>query len=54
MGVHLGSILCPCLFMMVLEAVLQEYRIGLHWELLYAGDLMVAESLEEAKEWFLQ
>jgi len=47
-GVHQGSVLSPLLFTIVLEALSQEFREGLPWELLYADDLaLIAESREE-------
>jgi hypothetical protein len=47
-GVHQGSVLSPLLFIVVLEALSQEFREGLPWELLYADDLaLMAESKEE-------
>ena len=47
-GVHLGSVLSPLLFIIVLEALSREFRTGCPWELLYADDLMIsAESMEE-------
>ena len=47
-GVHQGSVLSPLLFIIVMEALSQEFRTGCPWELLYADDLViVAESLEE-------
>ena len=47
-GVHQGSILCPLLFIIVLEALSREICTGCPWELLYADDLMIsAESMEE-------
>lgn len=47
-GVHQGSVLSPLLFIMVLEALSEEFRTGCPWELLYADDLvLVAESMEE-------
>ena len=47
-GVHQGSVLSPLLFIIVLEALSREFRIGCPWELLYADDLVIlAESLEE-------
>merc|ERR1712035_298602 len=50
-GVHQGSVLSPLLFVMVLEALSQDFRTGLPWEILYADDLvLVAESKEEAEE----
>ena len=52
-GVHQGSVLSPLLFIIVMEALSQEFRTGCPWELLYADDLgIVAESLEELTEKF--
>ena len=49
-GVHQGSVLSPLLFIIVIEALSRESRIGCPWELLYADDLViVAESLEKLK-----
>src|SRR5271163_1660086 len=46
--VHQGSVLSPLLFTVVLEALSEEFREGLPWELLYADDLaLLAESKEE-------
>ena len=41
-GIHQGSVLSSLLFIMVLEALSQDHRMGLHWELLYADDLVIA------------
>ena len=50
-GVHQGSVLSPLLFIIVMEALSQEFRTGCPWELLYADDLVVAaDSLEELKD----
>ena len=47
-GVHQGSVLSPLLFIIVLEALSQEFRTGCPWEILYADDLVIiAESLDE-------
>ena len=47
-GVHQGSVLSPLLFIIVLEALSQEFCSGVPWEDLYADDLVIiAESLEE-------
>ena len=35
-GVHQGSVLCPLLFMIVLEALSGEFGVGYSWEMLYA------------------
>ena len=46
-GVHQGSVLSPLLFIIVLEALSEEFRTGCPWELLYADDLVIMdESLE--------
>ena len=37
-GVHQGSVLSPLLFIIVMEALSQEFRTGCPWELLYADD----------------
>jgi Reverse transcriptase (RNA-dependent DNA polymerase) len=50
-GVHQGSVLSPLLFNIVLEALSNEFRAGLPWELLYADDLaLMAETKEELLE----
>ena len=47
-GVHQGSVLSPLLFIIVLEALSQEFRSGVPWEDLYADDLVIiAELLKE-------
>ena len=44
-GMHQGSVLSPLLFIIVLEAMSREFRVGLPMELLYADDLvLVAET----------
>ena len=49
-GVHQGLVLSPLLFVVVMEALTQDVRKGLPWELLYADDLvLMAESIEELK-----
>ena len=48
-GVHQGSVLSPLLFAAVMEALTQEVREGLPWELLYADLVLMAESAEELK-----
>ena len=55
-GVHQGSVLSPLLFIIVLEALTREFRIGCPWELLYADDLMISagskeELLVKVKTW---
>ena len=50
-GVHQGSVLSPLLFIIVLEALSLEFKVGCPWELLYADDLaIIASSLEELLE----
>ena len=47
-GVHQGSVLSPLLFIIVLEALSQEFCVGIPWEVLYADDLVViADSLDK-------
>ena len=47
-GVHRGSVLSPLLFIIVMEALYSDFRVGLPWELLYADDLVLnAECLED-------
>ena len=46
-GVHLGSVLSPLLFIIVLEALSREFREGLPMELLYADDLVLVAETEE-------
>src|SRR2546425_2219059 len=44
-GVHQGSVLSPILFNIVMQAIADNFKKGLPWELLYADDLRVlAES----------
>ena len=50
-GVHQGSVLSPLLFIIVLEALSNTFKVGLPWELLYADDLaLIAESEEKLLE----
>ena len=50
-GVYQGLFLSPLLFACVMEALTQEVREGMPWELLYADNLvLIAESTEELKE----
>ena len=47
-GVHQGSVLSPLLFIIVLEALSRDFRVGVPWELFFADDLViVATSLEQ-------
>ena len=40
-GLHQGSLLRPLLFTIVLEAFSRELRTRVHWEDLYASDLVI-------------
>ena len=52
-GVHQGSVLSPLLFIIILEALSQDFRVGLPWEMLYADDLvLIAEDEQSAEEKF--
>jgi hypothetical protein len=57
-GVHQGSVLSPLLFIIVMEALSREFRVGLPWELLYADDLALLADCENklmkqlAEVWF--
>jgi len=46
-GMHQGSSLSPLLFVIVMEALSREFRVGLPWELLYADDLVVTAETED-------
>ena len=43
---HQGSGLSPLLFVIVIEAISREFRVGLPWELLYADDMAVIAETE--------
>ena len=54
--VHQGSVLSPLLFIIVLEALSRDFRVGVPWELFFADDLVIiatslAECVERAKAW---
>src|SRR5213083_2117349 len=50
-GVHQGSVLSPILFDIVMQAIADNFKKGLPWELLYADDLvLMAESRLELEE----
>ena len=50
-GVHQGSVLSPLLFIIVLEALSRDFKVGVPWELFFADDLVIiATSLEECVE----
>jgi len=40
-GMHQGSALSQLLFVIFMEVISREFRVGLPWELLYADDLVV-------------
>ena len=46
-GVHQGSALSPLLFIIVLEALSREFRVGCPWEILYADDLVILAEMFE-------
>ena len=53
-GVHQGSVLSPLLFIIVMEALSEEFRVGLPWELLYADDLaLTAESISDLERQYV-
>ena len=47
-GVHQGSKLSPVLFVMVLDALSEETRRGLPWEMLYVDDLVICADDEKS------
>ncbi len=52
-GVHQGSVLSPLLFIIVLQAITEEFKTGCPWELLYADDLvLIAETDKELERKF--
>ena len=49
--IHQGSVLSPLLFIIVLEVLSRDFKVGLPWELLYADDLVhIADSFRGAEE----
>ena len=52
-GVRQGAVMSPLLFIIVMEALSREFRVGCPWELLYTDDLvLMAETLEDLKKKF--
>ena len=41
LGVHQGSVLGLVLFIIAIEALSREFRIGCPWELSYANDIVI-------------
>ena len=49
--VHQGAVLSPLVFIIVMEALSREFRVGCPWELLNADDLvLMSETLEDLKK----
>ena len=48
-SVHQGSVLSPLLFVIVMEALSRECRIGCTWKFLYTGDLVMSNIVEDLK-----
>ena len=46
-GVHQGSVLSPLLFILLLEALLREFRTDVPLDLLYADDLVLIANTQE-------
>ena len=46
-GVHQGSVLSPLLFIIVLEALSKNFKVGLPMELFYADDLVLLAGTKE-------
>ena len=47
-GLHQNLLLGPLLFIIVLETLLQEFRTGCPWELLYTDDhVLLADTMTE-------
>src|SRR6267154_3262622 len=54
-GVHQGSVLSPILFNIVMQAIADNFKVGLPWELFYADDLvLLAESRAELERRLLE
>ena len=50
-GLHQGSVLSPVLFVLMMEALSLNFRLGCPWELLYADDLVIiADSIDSLKQ----
>jgi hypothetical protein len=50
-GLHQGSVLSLLLFIVVMDVITKEIRVGLHWAVLYAVDfVLIATSREEMKD----
>ena len=48
-GLHQGSGLSPFLFIVVLDVISEDFRLGQPWELLFADDLAVIADNERKR-----
>ena len=50
-GIHQGAVLSHLLFIIGMEALSREFKVGYPWELLYTDDLvLMAETVEDLKK----
>ena len=51
MGLHQGSALSPCLFLMVMDRMTDEIREEAPWTMMFADDIVIcSESKEQVEE----
>ena len=50
MGLHQGSALSPFLFITIMDTLTEEVRSVIPWELIFADDIVLAESEEKLQE----